>query len=255
MARVGTVGLAEEVRGGVEAGESVEPDEPGPRLGGGSRLVEPHMPGPTDAQQLDIDSSGGPDRLFVGPAVGRYVRRSQGTVGNVGPIRLQVDVIEEMLPHEAPVALERLRVHGEVLVQVEGGHAPEAEPLLTMQANQLFVDRDGGGAGGQAQDGPPVLHPAGPDEIGDLPGHISGRIAGILEDGGGKSLPGGSGLRRAGLDCPSSGRPSPFLLQVRIPHGTEAACGVPPFTCRSNQSIISQSAWKMDSRAPYPWSS
>ena len=87
-----------------------------------------------------------------------------------------VEVVEEMLPHEAVVALQGVRLHRPILVEVERDDRLERHPLLAVQADQFVVDADGRRAGRKAQHRllagrRPRLH-----EIGDLAGH---RPAGI----------------------------------------------------------------------------
>ena len=71
---------------------------------------------------------------------------------------LDVDVVEEVLAHEAVVALQLVRLHREVFVEVERDDVLEREALLLVQADQLVVDARRRRAGGQAED---ALRPVG----------------------------------------------------------------------------------------------
>ena len=63
-----------------------------------------------------------------------------------------VDMVEQVLMHEAVVGLQRISRHGVVLIQIEGGHMCKGQPLVPMLAHQLPVDLHGSGTSGQAQD-------------------------------------------------------------------------------------------------------
>ena len=65
----GDVLLAEEIGRGVPPGHQVERDQPRPALGARAGLVEADVPGPADAEQLEVDASGGLDRRLVAAAL------------------------------------------------------------------------------------------------------------------------------------------------------------------------------------------
>ena len=65
-------------------------------------------------------------------------------------------MVEERLVHPAVVAVRVVRRHRVVFVEVERDDAREVEALLLVQADQLAVQPDGRGAGGQAEDGGPA---------------------------------------------------------------------------------------------------
>ena len=78
------------------------------------------------------------------------------------------------LPHEAVEAAGMRRGQAQVLVQIEGGHPRQIEPLLAMEADQLAVHPERGAPGGQSE-GDRRL-------IADAVGHDAGRFA--IERGG-----------------------------------------------------------------------
>ena len=123
--------LAEEVGGGVLARDRVEGDQPGPALGAGAGLVEADVPRPADAEDLEVDAAGGADRLLVAPAL-RPPTSSRGTIAarDVDVARGDVELGEQILPHEPVVGVDALRVHRVVLVEIERDDVREAEPLL-----------------------------------------------------------------------------------------------------------------------------
>ncbi|PNW61404.1 UNVERIFIED_CONTAM: hypothetical protein BEN50_25900 [Euhalothece sp. KZN 001] len=110
------------------------------------------------------------DGLFVPLAVGGDFLGGQRAVGNVHVLRIDVDVVEEMLVHEPDVALQLVRLHGEVLVEVERDHVLERQPLFLVQADELVVHAGGRGARREAQHGGAVLGGPLADELGDPPG-------------------------------------------------------------------------------------
>ena len=85
----------------------------------GARLVEADVAGAADSQDLEIDAAGRADRLLVAPAlvldpVSRSVARRDVHVGGI-----DVEVGEEVLPHEPMVGMEAAGIHRVVLVEVE----------------------------------------------------------------------------------------------------------------------------------------
>ena len=88
---------------------------------------------------------------------------------------VEVHVLKEFLFHEAVVGVEILPLHREVLVQVEGGHTLEGEPFLTVHTDQLAIDPDRRGAGGQTQHRGPAFPLALADHLGDPDGHRTGQ--------------------------------------------------------------------------------
>ena len=57
--------------------------------------------------------------------------------------RVDVDVVEQVLAHEAHVALQLVRLHREVFVEVERDDVLEREPLFLVQPDQLVVHAHG----------------------------------------------------------------------------------------------------------------
>ena len=68
--------------------------------------------------------------------------------------RIDVDVREEILPHEAMVGVDALLRHRVVLVEIERHDVGEAQPFVAMHADQLAIDPDRRRAGGEAEDCP-----------------------------------------------------------------------------------------------------
>ena len=85
----GDVLLAEEVGRGVLPGHQVEGDQPGAALGARAGLVEADVPGPADAEQLEVDAAGGADRLFVAAHLGLHVVARDVAAGDVHVLRAE----------------------------------------------------------------------------------------------------------------------------------------------------------------------
>jgi len=81
----------------------------------------------TDTTQEEVDTTYGEDRFLVGSALGLEVGGI--TVEDVYVLLLDVDVAEEVLPHEGVVALGMILGDTYVLIHIEGddvlkGYAP-----------------------------------------------------------------------------------------------------------------------------------
>ncbi len=150
---VGDVFLAPEVGGGVLAGDAVEGDAAGEGIAGGAGFVEADVAGAADAENLKVDAADGVDFVFVGFAVGEDLIRGDGARGDVDVFGGDVDVVEELLAHEAGVAFGVVGGEAVVFVEVEGDDVLEAEFFLAVEADEFAVEGDGGGAGGEAEDG------------------------------------------------------------------------------------------------------
>ena len=173
----GHVPLAEEVAGGVHSSDAVKRDQPRAAVAGRTRLVEAHVPGPADAQDLQVQSAGGRDGLLVAVAEIVHVLHRHRAVGDVDVLRPDVDVVEEILPHEAVVTLQRGGVHRPVLVEVERHDVGEAQPFFSMQSNQFLVHALGRAASRQTQHRLLTTRRLGADQFGDLRRHRPARVA------------------------------------------------------------------------------
>src|SRR5690606_12399386 len=192
----GHVGLAEEVAGGVAAGERVEGDQAGAGVAAGAGLVEADVAGAADAEDLEIEAAGVADAILVGLAAGEDFGAGHGAVGHVDVFGRHVDVVEELVVHEAPVTLGVGAGEAVVFVEVEGDDVLERQAFLAVQADELAVEAHGGGAGGEAEDGAATLVGALADEGGDLGGKTAaGGVGGGVELGGDAfALPGFGGV-------------------------------------------------------------
>ena len=74
------------------------------------------------------------------------------SVQDVHVFLLDVHMGEKIVPHEAVVALGMVRRKAHVLVHIEGDHVGEGNLFLPMQGDELLIDAQGAGPGGQPQD-------------------------------------------------------------------------------------------------------
>ena len=142
----------------------------GAQLKGGARLVEADVAVVADAQQLQVDTAHVVDDLVVTLALGRGVQ--VGAVGQVDAGGVDVDVVKEIVVHEAPVALGILTRQTAVFVQVDGGHFRKVHVALVVPVDQLLIGAHGGAAGGQAQHAVGFHDDLGRDNVGRFAGHI-----------------------------------------------------------------------------------
>ena len=73
-------------------------------------------------------------------------------IEDVDVLFLDVNVVEEVVPHEGMVALGVVHIEANVLVHVEGHHILEAQHSALVEFRQVLVESKGGTAGGAAED-------------------------------------------------------------------------------------------------------
>jgi hypothetical protein len=108
--------------------------------------------GATDTEQLDVNATGGRDFGFVLEAPLGNIFRGNRAVGNVYVFAGNVDEIEQVFAHEPHVALQTIRLHRKIFVQIERDHVGQRKSFFAVQADQFGVDIDGRGSGRQAED-------------------------------------------------------------------------------------------------------
>jgi hypothetical protein len=90
---------------------------------------------------------------------------------------------EQVFPHEPVVAVQAVRRHGEVLVEVERDDVPEAQAVFAMEPDQLAIDSDRGRAGGQSEHRGATGGAALRDELRDPLGDADGDgLIGLFDD-------------------------------------------------------------------------
>ena len=111
------------------------------------------MTGPPDPQKLQIDPSGRPDLLFVATAFIFYSVPRHVAPRQVNVVGQDIEMGKKIFPHEPVIGMDAPRVHGVVLVQIEGDHIRKAQTFLLVHSNELAIDSYGGGTCGQTEDG------------------------------------------------------------------------------------------------------
>src|SRR6478672_3047120 len=106
-----------------------------------------------DAKKLKVDAAGCPDRLLVALTLLRNAVARHIAARDVYVVRLDVDLGEQVLPHEAVIGVDAARIHRVVLVEIEGDHTAEAQIFLAVHPDELAINSEGGRTGGQTQDG------------------------------------------------------------------------------------------------------
>src|SRR4029077_1297401 len=119
----------------------------GTRAQAGSRFVESDMAVAADAENLQVDTAGCANGLFVGRAI-LLIVSLDGTVGDVNVAGCYVHVSEEILLHEMMKTLRMIGRKPQVFDQVECDNAREVQSLLAVQSNKLLVHSEHGASGG-----------------------------------------------------------------------------------------------------------
>jgi len=125
--------------------------DPRPRGQRGRELVEAEMAVRPDTEDLDVDAAGGVDPLLVARAAGRDVRGQP--VRDVHPVCADVDVAKKVLAHIAVVGAGVGGVETGILVEVEGRHLAEIQPLRSVHFDEDPVHLERRLSRGEAEDG------------------------------------------------------------------------------------------------------
>ena len=113
-----------------------------------ARLVEGDVSVASYAQHLDVYDVPG-ELVLVGPAVRLGILAAAQR--NVDVLIRDVDVVEEVLVHEGPVALPVVSGKTDVLVEIECKDVLVAGAVLLVVLYHLLIKPDGGGACSKAQ--------------------------------------------------------------------------------------------------------
>ena len=73
-------------------------------------------------------------------------------IKDVDILLLDINVIEEVIPHKAMIALGMVYVKTYILIHVEGHNILKTENTLFIQFNQMLIEAEGGAAGRATQD-------------------------------------------------------------------------------------------------------
>ena len=187
--------LAEEVRGRIHPRHEVQGDEPGAAVETRARLVEPDVAGSAYAQKLQVDSAGDLDRPLVAATLVLDPVTRHVAAGDMHIFRENVELGEEVLPHEPMVGMETPRIHRVVLIEIEGDDVGEAEAFLPMHSDQLAIGADRRGPCSQAEHGPAAGGEVIANDLGDPARRKAADVVVIVDDDGTEAL------WRAHRDC------------------------------------------------------
>ena len=116
----------------------------------GKGLVESDVAIHTGTAQEQVDAAVGSDLVLVALALSLQV--SSHAVEDVDILSGDIDVVEEVVVHEVPVALVMLAGQTNVLVHIEGYHILEGDLAGLILLDQALVNTQRRGTGGQTQD-------------------------------------------------------------------------------------------------------
>ena len=108
------------------------------------------MPVRTNTSEEEIDTTSGTDSSFVGSAFSFEV--GSIPVEDVDVFLLDIDVAEEVLPHEAVIALRVILRDTNVLVHIEGDDVLEGNTASLMGSYQCTVHAEGRRARRETED-------------------------------------------------------------------------------------------------------
>ena len=177
--------LTAEVARRILAGDAVQRDAPGERFAARSGFIETDVTRASDAQDLQVNAAHRINRLFVLPAMGEDLVRCDRALGDVDVFLGNVDVIEQLVCHEAAIAFRVVPLQAVVLIQVEGDDVLEAQALLLVQADQLAIKGHRGGPCGHPKHGREAGLVLGLNDLPDFTGQFSGGGGRVGEDNSG----------------------------------------------------------------------
>ena len=145
------VPLPKEVTGRIRPRHTIERDQSRATGNRTARFIKANVAGASDAENLQVDAPSFTNLLFVAQTRRRHILSRQRASGYVDGVERNIDMIKEVLPHEAMVALQRVGRDGPVFVKIECDHACKRQAFLAMQANEFVVDAHRRAACGQSQ--------------------------------------------------------------------------------------------------------
>jgi hypothetical protein len=113
----------------------------------------------------------------------------------VNVVGQNIQVSEKIFPHEPVIGMDAPRVHGVVLIQIEGDHIRKAQTFLLVHSNELAVDSYRGRSGSQTEDRAGSRPAPGLNKICDPAGDEQPNLIVIIHDDSAHAFAGCSGLR------------------------------------------------------------
>lgn len=114
-------------------------------------LVETNVTIATQTQQLQIHAAHAVQQLIIALAFPLCVRIH--TIGNIGVIQVDIDMVEQVMPHEISIALIVVSRQTHILIQVHSLYLRKVHIALFVPLDQLLINANGAAAGSQAQNG------------------------------------------------------------------------------------------------------
>jgi len=114
-----------------------------------TRLVEADVPVRPNPEQLEVDAARRFDVAFVPRALGVEIGRKP--IQEMDPLRVKIDGVEQVPPHELSETAGMRRVDSNELVEVECRHAGEAHAAGRVKAPQFLIRGDRRSAGRQPE--------------------------------------------------------------------------------------------------------
>jgi len=112
-------------------------------------LVKADVSVGADAKDLNVGAAGAVQLSLI--TAGFLFGIGSVAAGNVNGFFGQIDMIEKVLSHKAQKALGGSGINGVILIQIVGIHLGKADFTRLIGADQFFIKRNGGGAGGKTQ--------------------------------------------------------------------------------------------------------
>ena len=132
------------------AGVLGELDHVGEAFQRSTRLVEADVAVAANAEQLHVDATRFGNGLVV---AGQRIGGGVDAAGDVHALRVEIDVVEQVVVHEVAVALIMRGLETDILVEVERGHVLEADLASLVQFDELGIEVERRGAGSKTQHG------------------------------------------------------------------------------------------------------
>src|SRR4029079_3781249 len=108
--------LAEEIGRRIASRDRVTQQHAGAALCARSGLVDPDVSCLSDAEYLEIDAAGARDRILVATAFIIHIFTRGFALRDVYALAVDVDLREQILPHEPTVGVNALATHRVILV-------------------------------------------------------------------------------------------------------------------------------------------
>src|SRR5699024_10610500 len=121
-------------------------------------------------EQLQVNTADKVDHIIIAAAF--FFGVQVGAVRQVDAVGVNVDMVEEVFMHKVPVALGVVPLKAAVFIQVDGGNLGKIKVILVVPIDELLIDADRRGTGGQAKHAVRLHDNLGRDDVGGFAGHV-----------------------------------------------------------------------------------